>query len=251
MLTPSQGVAFCRDGICAHILLTRWMEGDASIKLASVSEYCAKHATPTVGGAEAALRARLLPQGPLVRRLPTRSAWTTLAALVQQAKARAQKRREQASQTKRKLAEFWHSPNARGPEAAAAADAAERAEQTRHAALTRAVARVQSPAFAVQMDGISDLSSMAMTLQEAQELRAHDTVRLLLNDTNAQQAIRLMAKQLLERWESAGVQTAYVVYFDIFRFFLGIFWSPVTSSGPPHCVGSTPLMGLTGLMDHL
>ncbi|CAE7528782.1 DJA6 [Symbiodinium sp. CCMP2592] len=193
------GGAFCRDGVCVHILLTRWMEGDPAIKLASVSEYCAKNAIPTVDGAEAALRARLLPQGPLVRRLPTRSAWTTLAALVQQAKARAQKRREQANQTKKKLAGFWHSPNARGPEAAVAADAAERAEHTRRLALTRAVARVQSPAFAVQMDGISDLSSMAMTLQEAQELRADDTVRLLYNDTKTQQAIRLMAKQLLER----------------------------------------------------
>ena len=54
---------FCTHGSCAHHLLCRWFEKDGKVQLADISEFVAKNVTPTIAGAEAALRQRLLPRG--------------------------------------------------------------------------------------------------------------------------------------------------------------------------------------------
>ena len=149
--------------------------GDASIKLANVSEYIY---LPTVACAERALRKRLLPSEPVVRKLPAASAWSTVETLVRQAQERAQARETQRSEKRRKPASLWDSPGSRGLQAALQGSRDELEQRSRRKCLAASRAESRVGQIPVQLNGVTEMNVLQMIYNRRLigdgSLRPHD-----------------------------------------------------------------------------
>ena len=176
--------------------MTRWLEGDERVKLAGISEYAARHAEPAVRGAEDALRKRLLPRGPLIRQLPKQSAWSTMETLIKQARERSLARQKRKNEKKRRLGAVGNSP---GKNTVLARRVDMRA--ARIASLHKATLKLRDNTNSLhQMEAVSELLALHMSLSEARDLKADEAMRALFSNARTQLHVKLAARQLLDAW---------------------------------------------------
>ena len=187
------------------------MEKDPLIRLADISEYTMRRAAATVEGAETQLRTRLLPNGPVLKTLPRRSAWSTLQQLVREAQKRAERRRATKDSRKRKLSEVFISPS----HAAALDDAADvaassqmRPGQQRSLALERAGRRLASHSFSAHMEALTDLLRLEVMLEEARTRDFLHMVQALSRARETQLPLRMVCRQLLSLWKKSKAAAA-------------------------------------------
>ena len=149
-----------------------------------------------VRGAEDALRKRLLPRGPLIRQLPKQSAWSTMETLIKQARERSLARQKQKNEKKRKLGAVWNSPG-KNTVLAGRVDS----HAARIASLHKATLKLRDNANSLhQMEAVSELLALQMSLSEARDLKADEAMRALFSNVRTQLHVKLAARQLLDAW---------------------------------------------------
>ena len=168
---------------------------------------------PLIRLADISLRTRLLPNGPVLKTLPRRSAWSTLQQLVRETQKRAERRRATKDSRKRKLSEVFISPS----HAAALDDAADVAAasssqmqpgQQRSLALERAGRRLASHSFSAHMEALTDLLRLEVTLEEARKRDFLHMVQALSQARETQLPLRMLCRQLLSLWKKSKAAAA-------------------------------------------
>lgn len=94
---------FAKGGACPHVELTRWLEGDPAISLATLDQFVEKDAATSISQADD----RLQHEKGAGRhcQMPAKFAWTTMQAIRAQVTKQAESRKRKADERKEALME--------------------------------------------------------------------------------------------------------------------------------------------------
>ena len=93
-----QGSLYSKCGSCPHELLTRWLEADGFVSLATTDMFTEKHAPGNIDEADARLRTDKGAGRPVA--MPKKSAWSTMEAIRSKVAKKAADRKRKADERK-------------------------------------------------------------------------------------------------------------------------------------------------------
>ena len=185
---------FARCGVCSHSLLVSFLEGEEGVSLANPEAFTKKHAPGDLDAADENLRQEL--RGRKVQ-VPQRSACSTMADVFEQYRRR---KEEQAKKCEAAQAKVWQLFND-GCTGDVVEEPLQQGQQ-RHKALVRLQKNLASNVFKEMFGALISVESLAVTLQEARDLKIVHFIHAKKNTPCPMDPpiVGVLAGRILRRW---------------------------------------------------